>query len=458
MNKGLVRKKNVVISFEGDKVNIIYAVKVADAFVVEDALTVSDTTFDAYLEKEPARNFTVVNSFTQFFSDIFTLPPAPDNLLKSLIEHEIRKVAKLNDFAFIYTILGEKIVEQKKVKEVFVYAVAMEHIQKIVERFIAYGKVIDALYPDVFAVAGFVGGGKETVLGVLETETNKHLFIVKEGKILFVRVVQAFDMGMRDHDMQHINMTVNYCRQNLRLNPQRIVLVGHLCRNFFVRTNIGVPMVSFTHPIFRQHIRGQRRAVDYMLPIAALFIGKQADIDLLPPQDKRLFQIDKVLRFCVVCFMFFVLGTLVQGNFIIKSIIDARKDFTALRSNLPNLGNVLSQYTAERSEFDIYRPLFESLRRNAQLPDLFAFLQQLAGIFRGAVMMKSITATAQEKSDAIGGLDITIQGIMRVEDLVQMQRQYHQMIATVKNMPGFTLIDQSLDLKTRQWNLRGTIQ
>lgn len=451
-------KKTVVVSFEGDKVRVLYATRAQKGFVIEDGVTVSDSIFDDFLKQEKTRSFIVVKSFTQFFCDTFTIPPVPDNLLTSVIENEIRKVSKMEEFKFIYAVLGEKVVEQKKVKEIFVYAVAMEHIQPVVDRFMSHGKVIDALYPDVFAIAGFVGSGKDTVLGVLETETNKHLFVVQEGQVLFVRVVQAFDVGMRDHDMQNVNMTVNYCRQNLRLNPQRIVLVGHLCRNFFVRSNIGIPIVSFTHPVFGQRIRGQHAAVDYTLPIAALFIDKKVKIDILPERYRTLFQVDRGLRYGAAFFCILALCILLQAGFIINGIADARDYLAKLRRNLPNVTAVLQRYTIESDRFNAYRPLLESFRRNASLPDVYTFLQQLSDVIGEAATLVSISASTKENTDSVGRLTITIKGAMHSDDFLQMQRHYQRMITAIQTLSGFHMIDQVLDLKTKQWSIHGEIE
>jgi len=447
--------QTVVVSFEGDKVNVVYATKVKNSFVVDDALTVAESAFDDFLQQEKTRHFIVVSSFTQCFSDTLTLPPAPDNLLRSVIENEVRKITKMQMFVFIYTVLGEKVVEQKKVKEVFVFAVGEEHIRALVKRFIMKGKIIDALYPDIFALAGFVGAGRDTVLGVLETGTNKHFFLAQEGQIQFVRVVQAFDVGMRDHDMQNVTMTVNFCRQTLRLNPQRIVLVGRLCRNFFVRTNIGIPIVSFTHPVFSQKIRGKYEAVDYMLPIAALFVEKKIGIDLLPQQDKTLFRIDKTLRYGAQFFALLTLIILIQAGFSIKWIFDFRKDIVALRRNLPEVNITLERYQSEQAAFNTYRPLLESYRRNAGLPDVYFLLQQLADIPHGTAIITSITAAMQEGSADYGSLDLVLKGNMASEDLVHMQRDYLHMLAGIKSLKNFTLLDESLDLKTREWNIHG---
>ena len=451
-------KKTVVVSFEGDKVRVLYAARVQQRFIIEDGLTVADSIFDDFLNQEKARSFIVVKSFTQFFCDTFTIPPVADNLLKSVVENEIRNVSKLEEFKFIYTVLGEKVIEQKRVKEVFVYAVAIEHIQPVVDRFMSYGKVIDALYPDVFAIAGFVGAGKDTVLGVFETETNKHLFVVQEGKVFFVRVVQAFDVGMRDHDMQNITMTVNYCRQNLRLNPQRIVLVGHLCRNFFVRSNIGVPIVSFTHPVFGQRIRGQYAAVDYTLPIAALFVDKKIKINILPEQYRRLFQIDRGLRYGAVFFCVLALCILLQAGFIINEIAVARDYLVTLRRNLPNVSHVLQHYSAEADRFNAYRPLLESFRRDAALPDVYTFLQRLPDVTGEATVLASISVTPQGGVDSMDRLIITIKGVMRSDDFLEMQRHYQRIVATMRELSGFHLIDHVLDLKTKQWSIRGEIE
>jgi len=452
--------KTVVVSFEGDKVNIIYATRTKNSFVVDAAVTVADAAFDDFLAKEKTRTFIVVNSFTQFFCDTFSVPPAKDALIRPIIENEIRKISKMQHFAFIHAVLGERVLEQKKTKEVFAFAVETEHIRRIVDRFTARGKVIEALYPDIFALAGFVGAGGDTVLGVLETATNKHLFIVKDGQILFVRVVQAFERGMRDHDMRNITMTVNYCRQNLKLNPQRIVLIGHLCRDFYVKTNIGIPMVSFTHPAFSRQIRGRYAGVDYMLPIAALFVDKNTGIDLLPGEHKTLFRIDRALRYGTGLFCMLLVVMFFQAGVILKEISDLYGDIKTMRRNLPDISLTLQQYGARSEAFNAYRPLLAAYRRYASLPDAYMLLRKLADLPAANMRITAIVADAADSATAgaapgENALDLTVRGMVQAEGFAEMQRQYEDFLAAVKTIPNLSVSQQTLDIKTGQLQIKG---
>lgn len=461
-------QKTVVVSFEGDKVNIVYATQTKNSFVIDNAVTVADEDFDAFLAKEETREFSVVKSFTQFFSDTFYVPPAKDNLIRVLAENEIRKTAKFKEFSFIHTVVAERIIDQKKTKEVFVFAVDREHIREIVNRFTSRGKVVKAIYPDIFALAGFVGAGSDTVLGVLETETNKHLFVVKEGRILFVRVVQAFDRGMRDHDMQNITMTVNYCRQNLRLNPQRIVLVGHLCRNFFVRSSIGIPIVSFTHPVFSQRIHGTYTGVDYMLPIASLFAATKLEIDLLPNEERTVFKIDKALRYATGMFIMFMALIIIQSGFIVRGILDIRGEIDTLRNNLPNMNMALERYSARVEEFSKYRPLLEAYRKYAAVPDTCSLLRRITEMPLSSIAIDSIVTgkggiplESEPRSVSGAGLNtyaITLKGMVHADSYAQMQTYYQSFLTSLGQIKNLNITEQSLDLKTKQFQIKAAYQ
>jgi hypothetical protein len=261
--------------------------------------------------------------------------------------------------------------------------------------------------------------------------------------------------------MQNITMTVNYCRQNLKLNPQRIVLIGHLCRDFYVKTGIGIPMVSFTHPAFSRQIRGRYAGVDYMLPIAALFVDKKITIDLLPAREKTLFRIDRALRYGAGLFCLLLALLLFQAGVSIKGIFDLRGDINTMRRNLPDITLAIEQYTVKNEAFNPYRPFLDAYRRYAALPDACMLLRKLADIPAASVKITSIVAATGSGSTpgAAPGdpaLELNVQGMVQTEGFSEMQRQYQDFLAAVKNIPRLAVSDQALDIKTKQLQIKGT--
>lgn len=68
---------------------------------------------------------------------------------------------------------GEKIIENKRVQEIFVFAVKNEDIESIISRFISKDKIIKAIYPNMFAVTGLVQSIEESFLCIAEIGVNK---------------------------------------------------------------------------------------------------------------------------------------------------------------------------------------------------------------------------------------------------------------------------------------------
>lgn len=449
----------IVVSFENKLVNVIFAARTKKSFVIEDLLTLTENDFDDFLRHEKTKEFIVVSSFDDFFSDTFHIPPAKDKFIKIIIEKEIRKRSRLNDFSFIYTMLGEVVVEKKRMKEVFVFAVDKEYIRAIVDKFKVYGKVVKALYPDIFAVASFIGAGQEPVMGVMETGTNKNLFLVKEDKIQFVRIVQAFERGIKDHDIQNISMTVNYCRQTMKMNLQKILLLGNLCRNFDVQVNVGIPLTSFTHPVFSQKIKNKNIGPDFVSPIAALFVTRNLGIDILLKEDKIIFQTESVLQYLMLIFLVVMAYVFFQLGFVAKEVFELKREIGSIRKNLTGVEKTIEKYQNKTEEFSRYRPFLQSYRNYANIPDVHRLLIHLSDLSVGNIKLDAIDVsnvygrkvdlqTTDEKK-----YYVTLKGKVDADQYASMQKYYQAFLKSVENIENLHIAERALNLETKSFQV-----
>ena len=108
--------KTVAVSFEGDSVKIVHASLKGKALTVDKTEIISDDEFSYYLQKEKASNFIVTCDLRETYHDILSIPLLKTKYLEKIIESEIRKATGRKDLSFVYTLLGEKVADNRKMR------------------------------------------------------------------------------------------------------------------------------------------------------------------------------------------------------------------------------------------------------------------------------------------------------------------------------------------------------
>ncbi len=440
-------RKAVAVSFEGENVRVVYASLKKKDIEVDDVLTLRDEQFDEFLEKEKTKEFIVVCDFKSFYQDIISIPPVKNRYIKKLIEAEIRKrAADFKEFYFIHFLHGEKIVENKRVKEIFVFAVKKEDLDSIISRFINKGKFIKAIYPNVFSIAGLVQSIEEPFLCIAEIGINKNLFLLNNGLMQFVRDIHSFEKGLNDLDIQNINMTINYCRQTMRINPSFIMLMGGICNNYSATAPPSIPVVSLA-PVFLQS-RINNTILDFIFPISAFFITRDKEINLLTREYKNFCQIRLFLRSSNILFLTLSIIGIFYAGFVAKSSIESRSQLNSLRMNSSDVEGILSSYENKKTEIAGYKPFITSLNNAALTPDIQRFLSLLSGIRTDNIRIDSISITTGESS-----LKGELKGMVKSEGYASMQMHYQQLIDSISSLKGFSIKRHNIELKERAFQI-----
>lgn len=434
--------KTVVISFDDEGARVVYASVKRGVVEVHDALVLKEGQIDGFLEKEKAKEFVVVNSFKETYHDLIQIPSTSRRYRRKIIELEIRNRRQFGDFSYIYLVSGEKTVEDRKVTEVFVFAVSNREINGIIERFSSKGKTIKAIYPDVFLLSTMVDSVGKAVLCVTEAGPDKTLFLVRDGRIVFVRRARGSDTGIGDFDIQNINMTVNYCRQSLRINPAQIMLTGGLCNSYDTGMLPSAPLACLMPP------RGVRAsgavvtaALDFIVPVSAFYAEKYMDIS---PGDYRGLRIKKrVLKYSAGAFAAMSAIAFMFSVSFAGEALKARSRLKALQTGLPDLDSVISAYGAQKAALDEYAPVIASLN-NAVSPGLSGLFLAVSEIYTDNVTINLISVTRTGDT-----LRCRVEGVIRAADYSEAQARYDRLIASVEGSRELKLANHALSLKER---------
>ncbi|MFQ5736714.1 MAG: hypothetical protein ACE5GY_07610 [Thermodesulfobacteriota bacterium] len=432
----------VVTSFEDGAVKVVYASMKGGRVVVYDALVLKPGDLPAFLEKEKAREFVVVNCFRETWQESFIIPSTSRKYHRKIIETEIRSRCRFDDFSYIYTVSGEKLVEKRKVTEVFAFAVRNEEIDGIIDTFTSKGKTVKAIYPDIFLLSTMIDSTRKAVLCVSENGRNKTLFLMKDGRIVFVRQAHGNEPGISAPDVQNIEMTLNYCRQSLRINPGAVMLTGSLCNDFHADTVPSAPLVCLVPPY---NVRAAGTvvtvALEFIIPISALNAEPYMDIS---PEDYRGLRLKKrALKYSTGAFAALSAVVLVYTGVAASSALMARSRLAALASGLPDIDAELAAYDAERAALEEYAPVIASL--NAAGPgQVRPLLLAVSEIYTEGVTFNLISVSPRAP-----GLRCRIEGVIEAADLSAAQARYDRMIATVKRSKALGLSAHTLTLRDK---------
>lgn len=429
--------RQVAVSFEDSAIRVVFALSKGKHIEIKDALTLRDDQLDDFLLNEKTKEFVVANSFKDFFQDIIHVPPAHKGYLKKLIAAELKKRAPFKDFSFIHCELGEKLFENRRMKEVFVFAVKNEEVRNIVNRFVSRGKVVRAIYSDIFSIASQIDSRDLPVICISEAGFNKNLSLIKDGRIQFIRTAQSLERGISDLDIQNINMTVNYCRQALRISPSHIMLSGSLCSNYNTASNATIPIACLA--------KQPGPFLDFVSPVSALSVS--ADRSLLSKEFRNFFHLRKFLRYSGFLFLTASIIGMGYAGGAIKTVIGLKNKISSVRTELPDLNSMLTAYDNKMAQTKEYMPFVSSLNNAASNPDVKRFLSLLSGLSMDNIIIDSISVTADNKI-----LKVDIKGNVRTPDYAGMQAHYQRFIDSFSSR-GLNIKSQKIDLKDKRFHI-----
>ncbi len=437
--------KTIAVSFEGTHVKIVHASLKGHSISVDGTEVIPDDNLDAYLRGDKAKEYIVTCEFKKAYHGVLTVPIVKSQYLVKLIESKIRAAAGEKDFSFIYNILGEGTVENKKVREVFYYAVGNTDLRKVAKRFYDNGKTVRAIYPAVFSAVSLLGPGEEGKgsIGVFGTGNERTVFLTKNRSLNFIRNYDSHEKGLSDYDIQNINMTLTYFSQSLRINPSSVLLMGDLSGPSDISTLPSVPLAGLA---MGRDIRCSRETYnDFILPVASFFA--QGSSNILSREFKNINLVKNY--FAYASMIFIILAVLCLGF-----TFNEAKDSSAIKrsvessiGDMQGIENIFSEYSAKEDEIRRYRPAVEFLNRPA--PDIYKLLISLGGINTGSLNFNSIEARSTEGNTMV----VEISGTSLADTYSSLQSSLNNVIDTLEKTEKLEITNRSVDLTNNSFTI-----
>lgn len=442
---------HTAVSFEEKGIRIAYASTGSKKIKLQKTLLITEEEFDDFLRKESSSTFTVTADFRSIFHDIIQLPPVPDKFINKLVFNELKKRApELGAFLFSYEFIGERFVEGRKVKEIFAVAVSEDEINSIISRFSVRGKSVDAIYPNISCIAALasaaIGKSEDAALFVSESGFAKTLFVIDKGKLLFVRKASSTGSGMRDFDVQNVNMTISYCRQTLKLNPSVVMLIGSSCLEYDASGDTIVPSVCMILP---PNVQGRQDVIlDNIFPVSALLFRKQLKSSNMLPSAYRAAQMLRIF-FKVGAACFVVLSA--AGLFALRSTIDRiqthEKNISSLSAQVSAAAPAVAEIKKIQAQLDPLMPAINALNTSNSAPDAGKALSSLSGLAVKGVAVDSLSFNF----DA-GSARISAKGSIKSGSYLNTQSIFAEMIDSL-GRNGLHVVSKRLDIKDSVFNI-----
>jgi len=435
--------KTVAVSFEEDSVKIVHASFKGGSLSIEKTDIIPEVEFDSYLKKEKASDFVVTCEFKEAFHGTLNTPVVKPEYLVKIIKSEIKKAINETSLSFIYTNLGERVIDNKKVLEIFYYAVRSEEIKSIVGRFYENGKKVRSLYPSVFAAAAVLDLEKtgDAGMGVYSTGNEKVAFLTKNRHIQFIRTYEAFEPGLTNFDIQNINMTVSYCFQNIRITPSSIFLMGNLSEAAEISTLPPTPLACLYKP--------QRIACDnetfmqYLLPIVSYNVPKTSNI--LSKEFKNLYLLKNYVSYATRTLAAAAVLMIGQIFFQGREVIDKKASITAALKSHADLQLIYDNYSRKKDSIRDFLPAISFL--NKQTVDLRHLLVSLGEADLKGLKLNTIEAATSDQTS----VTVTVKGTGIADTYASLQSSFDGFVNYLSNNGSITVKSKTLNVSDRSF-------
>jgi hypothetical protein len=442
--------KTVAVSFEGDSVKIVHAFLKGEIVTVKKTETIPENEFNNYLSREKASEFIVTSEFRESFHDIVVTPVVKDQFLKKIVESEIRKAIIQKDFSFIYMIIGEKVVENKKVMEVFYYAVPKDAVRRVVERFYDNGKTVRALYPAVLPVASLIESvvKGEADMGIFNAGKSRSAFFIKKGKIHFIRNYESFEAELSDFDIQNINMTTSYCFQNIKVYPSSVFLIGPLSEAFRINSMATAPLACLCRPE-NIHCSGEQFR-EFTMPLASFLTPRKADIQ--SREFRGIYQLKNYMAYASRIFIVLTLICIGAVSSQLKNMTEKKEQIRQAQKSNADIESVFAEYRAREEKIRQYMPVVEFLNRPVpSIRRLFISLGETE--FKGITISK-VNVMLKEDND----FSVLLEGAASSATYTAMQDSLDRAIKELDATENLEIINHSAALGDKTFTIEATFR
>lgn len=243
-------------------------------------------------------------------------------------------------------------------------------------------------------------------------------------------------------------MTINYCFQNLRINPSLVLLTGTLSESYLPRNNITATTSAPLACLYKSdHIHCSKETYnEFIIPIASFITPKSSNI--LSKEFKNIYMLKNGL---LTAARVFVALTLLCLGFIFYEVKDTahiKDKLKLIRQKNSDVEKIFSEYTSGETEIRKYSQLMDFL--NMSRPCIQKLLITLAELNTKDLIFNSIEALAKEDDNSFL---ITISGMSSADTYTSMQTSFKDLTDTLDKMEDLEITSKTMELQNKTFKI-----
>ncbi|MCX7794028.1 MAG: hypothetical protein N2257_06465 [Thermodesulfovibrionales bacterium] len=414
----------ICLSFEGKNVKIVEAVKRPQGIFIQKTLTIPVDGLDSYLATTKHKNFILTADFRELFQDFLSLPPVKGPDLTRLLQNEMKRLYP--DSVWIYSDLGEKVVENKRIRALSILRSRRQEVEELINKFLLHGKNIEAIYASPSCIASFIQRSEKPVLCLFESD-EKNIFLLKDGAILFTRKLSTFQKGLNSIDIQGIEMSITHCIQNLRISPEEIILAGDFKEPPMSIGGVKVVQLSVPETL---HYKGAD-INEYLIPLGSLYLTHRDSY--ITEEYRRFRSLKNLLRYSIITSGLLFMLCLIPVINNLLTINSLKKDFSGLFTKYRVFRTFIESYNNTVTEAKRLQPLLDFLKKE-QRPPVSLVLREISDYPFNGVALKAIDLTSQG-----GEINLRLSGRIDSSTHKGMLLSFNKLLNSIKGKDDITV-------------------
>ncbi len=450
--------KRIAISIEENNVKIIFAKKQGKKIVVTDLFKTDIEKLDNVIKTKKANDFLVSIVFKNYFYNTIYLPPAKPRYIYPLLKRSIAQShPNAGELIFDYFILGEKFIEGRLQKEVFYYAVPRSEVEEIINVFTRRKKIIISLCPDIFPLTGILPDISDPYLCLFMSGDTRTYILLKNKMIYFLRTSK----GVSDMDIiniKDINMTVNYCRQRIKINPSYIFILGEqvyyenvekqqqpsLTENITLsnETEISplIPVVSYLPPdnLSFKDIETKSTFSDFILPISMIYRPKVKSF--FPPNYALFLNLNKYLNKSILIFTALIIFLVITVLPLSMSVLTKKYEVNNIQSEIVKMDEIYNKYASLKENIEKNKSLYKVMKMERMdiLHDKLLVL--ISNAYISGVEINEMKIDRKDTS-----IDLEINGSLKAIESIELKKSFWLFLGSLKKINGIDVNSEKLD-------------
>jgi len=242
-------------------------------------------------------------------------------------------------------------------------------------------------------------------------------------------------------------MTISYCQQKLRLNPQQVILMNALKEEETGHLKTIVPVVTISYP--SNILVSEETLQNFITPLSAVIFEQHLKNDNLLPQKYRMLYIQKRMAaystILVLLFSFIGLSCLLIN---LREISALKGNINLLRKDLTGIESIVSAYEKDSEKLQQLTPLINLINEARSIPDIQKTLVALKFLPMENTDIQSIQINNKKDS-----LQIQISGSITAKNFGEMHKIFQKIVSSFDQVPGMAVGSKNIDIKNSHFQI-----